>query len=346
VFKAEHLIMRRVVALKMIHQRLLTDRSTESRFLDEIRAIAAVKSPHVVTAYDANRLEDRYFLVMEYVDGKDLRWWVKNNGPFDTEWACEVCRQAAIGIEHAHQCGLVHRDIKPSNLLMVSEPPPNGPMIKILDFGAAQLGRRSPVRQGFWKHGIAQARMATPIVGTPGFMAPEQICRPDEVDSRTDIFALGCTLFYLLTGRLPLTRDTTEQYFASLLQGKPLSLQSFRPDVPSAVETVVMKMLARDPGDRYQSPREVADALQPLSAPAIWHNATFPFPISVAPAMSAETVCRARDHTGDGVDEQLSGETTASILPAEIGVCTPLSTTQCHETVQDFEAPTMVPDFE
>lgn len=326
VFKAEHLIMRRVVALKMIHQRLLSDRSTESRFLDEIRAIALVRSPHIVTAFDADCLEGRYFLVMEYVDGKDLRWWVKNHGPFRTEWACEVCRQAAIGIQHAHQCGLVHRDIKPSNLLMVSEPTLDGPRIKILDFGAAQLRSQMPVRQGSWKHGITHARMAAPIVGTPGFMAPEQVCRPDTIDPRTDIFALGCTLYYLLTGRLPFTCDTTEQYIASLLQGKPSSVQSYRPDVPSAIETVVMKMLAWDPDDRYQTPQEVADALLPFST-------------SVDGAL---TVSRSRDHTTDDVDGQLSDDTTASLLPDEIGLHAPLTTTQSHETVQDVGASTSV----
>jgi len=340
VFKAEHLIMRRVVALKMVHRRLLRDKSTESRFLDEIRAIASVRSPHIVTAYDADRLENRYFLVMEYVDGKDLRWWVKRNGPFERDWACEVCRQAAIGMQHAHRSGLVHRDIKPSNLLMASEPTLNGPVVKILDFGAAQLKSQMPVRQGSRKNEGSQSRATTPIVGTPGFMAPEQIYHPDETDSRTDIFALGCTLFYLLTGRPPFAHDTSEQYFASLLQGKPSSLLSSRPDLASAIEAVVMKMLAWDPDDRFQTPQEVADALQPYSRSAPWHNAPLPSPTSIDRAMCALTVSRSGDHTTDGVDDHLSDATTASLLPDEIGLRAPLRTTQSHETVQDVGAPT------
>jgi serine/threonine protein kinase len=266
VFKAEHEIMGRIVALKMIRRRMLEDEKTRERFLREIRATAKLTDPNIVNAYDADRVGDVYFLVMEYVDGKDLGWWVQQNGPFPSKWACEFCRQTALGLQHAHECGLVHRDIKPTNLLAVREPAPKPPSIKILDFGLSHLATDDQEFEANSAGQLASDRHVTSVVGTFGFMAPEQFNQPPQSDIRTDIFSLGCTLFYLLTGQLPYSAETDSQYIASLRKGERIQARALKPSIPVEVEAVLDKSLAANPDDRYKTPREFADALWPLSA--------------------------------------------------------------------------------
>lgn len=266
VFKAEHEIMGRIVALKMIRRRMLEDQKTRDRFLREIRATARLTDPNIVLAYDADRVGEVYFLVMEYVEGRDLGWWVQHNGPFSSKWACEFCRQTALGLQHAHERGLVHRDIKPTNLLAVREPAPKPPSIKILDFGLSQLASDELAFEAGVAGQLGSNAQVTSVVGTFGFMAPEQFDQAPQSDIRSDIFSVGCTLFYLLTGQLPFTGDTDRQYIASLRNGRRILARSLKPNTPAEVEAILDKALAVNPDDRYQTPRELAEAVWPLSA--------------------------------------------------------------------------------
>lgn len=290
VFKAEHEIMGRIVALKMIRRRMLEDPKTRERFLREIRATAKLTDPNIVIAYDADRVGNVYFLVMEYVDGKDLGWWVEHNGPFSSKWACEFSRQTALGLQHAHMRGLVHLDIKPTNLLAVAEPPPQIPSIKILDFGLSQLATED-LRFDANAEKLAANAHVTSVAGTFGFMAPEQFRQPPRSDIRSDIFSLGCTLFYLLTGQLPFPSTSDREYISGLTNGKAMSARSLKAEIPEAVEQIMQKALAPNPGDRYQTPRELADALLPLSASFATSDSgtslSTPLPSSVAVRPSA-----------------------------------------------------------
>jgi serine/threonine protein kinase len=241
---------------------------------------------------------------MEYVDGKDLEWWIRQRGPFSVRWACDFCRQAALGLQHAHQMGLVHRDMKPSNLLVVRESHEKTPQVKILDFGLARLtGKAHKTLEG----------VDEVVVGTIGFMAPEQIRHPETPDIRNDIFSLGSTLFYLLSGRLAFEGKTEQEVLASVFHRGPRSVRTYAPDAPAALDTLLGRMLQRDPDQRFQTPGEVAEALLPFtestSKSAAGAGQTAPIPPSVAlqalqdePALQATVDIALKDFS-DGLTD-------------------------------------------
>lgn len=272
VFKAEHQLMKRVVALKVIRRNLLRDPHTLTRFLREVKAVASLVHPNIVTAYDADCVGDTYFLVMECIEGRDLDWRVRTHGPLPLRWACDFCRQAALGLQHAHERGLVHRDIKPKNLLAVREHPDKPHTVKILDFGLARLASES--------HESPDAADKA-VIGSFGFMAPEQVLTPAKADIRGDIFSLGCTLYFLLTGVSPFAGKSDEESLEKLLQGEPAPLRNLLPTAPPALERIVAKMLAHDPQQRFQTPQEVAQALASFSAITLqsFAGANSPVPI-------------------------------------------------------------------
>jgi serine/threonine protein kinase len=259
VYKARHEVMGRVVALKVMARNLVTDADAVARFQREVRVAASLSHPHIVTAYDADCAGDVHFLVMEFVDGRDLHWWIKQGAPLPVAWSCECIRQAALGLEYARSRGLVHRDIKPSNLL-VSQPNDQAPpLVKILDMGLARLASEKQDSGGLTQSGQ--------IMGTPDYMAPEQAENVHAADTRADIFSLGCTLFQMLTGQLPFSGATLVAKLLARTQRDAPSLQTMRPEVPAGLAAVVARMLARRPEDRYQTPAEVAEALAPLAQP-------------------------------------------------------------------------------
>ena len=336
VFKAEHEMMGRIVALKMVRRRLLEDDKTRKRFLREIKAVAALQHPNIVLAYDADCVANVYFLVLEYIDGNDLGWWVQQKGPFSSRWACEFARQVALGLQHAHERGLVHRDIKPTNLLAVREPAPKPPTIKILDFGLSLLDEAVHSDDLVQAAEAAADRHVTSVVGTFGFMAPEQFQRPPQMDIRSDIFSLGCTFFYLLTGRLPFDGDSDKEYLHNMLTSEPLAVSSMKANVPPQVDLVLAKMLARHPDDRFQTPAEVAAMLKPLAAspPQDFAAARNSAPLSSAVSATAPTAAMSMpevdsllgefadrmtnqptDITGSPLDELLLGITLPAAGP-------------------------------
>jgi len=254
VYLIRNKLMDRLEVLKLLHRPLGEKPGSAERFLREIRAAAKLSHPNVVTAYRVIPLGDQLAYTMEYVEGEDLAKFVKARGPLDVPRACHFVAQAALGLQHAHEHGMVHRDIKPGNLIRSRVS--GKQVVKVLDFGLA----KAP------DVGIdASLTGANDLLGTPDFVAPEQIQRAKTVDIRADIYSLGCTLYYLLTARPPFAEGTTMQRLTARLTDPPDPLTRFRSDVPAALVSVLGTMLARDPADRYATPAAVAVALAPFA---------------------------------------------------------------------------------
>jgi serine/threonine-protein kinase len=253
VFKARHRLMRRIVALKVIRQELLERPEALQRFRRELQMAAQLSHPNIVTAYDAEQIGNRCCLVMEFCEGDSLAQRVHRHGPLPVAEACALMRQAALGLQHAHERGLIHRDIKPENLLCT------GQALKILDMGLARLQAVDGEASGMTltREGV--------IMGTPDFIAPEQAKDLRLADIRSDLYSLGCTFYFALTGRVPFLGGTLVEKLLRHQAEAPPPLQELRPEVPAEVGALVDRMMSKDPADRFQTPREVAVALEPFA---------------------------------------------------------------------------------
>jgi serine/threonine protein kinase len=227
------------------------------RFLREIRSAARLHHPNIVTAYSALQLGESYVLAMEYVEGLDLARIVKTKGPLPVAKACNYVHQAAMGLQHAHEHGMVHRDIKPANLILA--PSGNKAIIKVLDFGLAKVTSEGQRDSGLTREGQ--------MLGTPDYIAPEQIRDAQSADIRADIYSLGCTLYYLLSGGPPFKGDHLWDVYQAHFSMDASPLNLVRPEVPVELAAVVSKMMAKEPGRRFQQPRDVAQALTPFFKP-------------------------------------------------------------------------------
>jgi serine/threonine-protein kinase len=263
VFKAVHQTMNRTVALKLLAPNLVQTPKARELFQREVRAAAKLNHANIVTAYDANQIEDRYFLVMEFVDGPNLDQLVRGQRPLPVSLVCEIIRQAANGLQYAHEMGMVHRDIKPANLLVQLAGPNQDLTVKILDFGLARL------------HEPGQENLPggdRVIMGTPDFLSPEQATSLQDVDIRSDLYSLGCTFYFLLTGRVPFPKGTPLEKLERHKNEDPPPVEEIRPDVPAAVASIVRRLMAKYPPHRFQTPAELAAALVPFAnaeAPAL-----------------------------------------------------------------------------
>jgi serine/threonine-protein kinase len=255
VVKARHRILHRDVALKLIRPDQQASADTLQRFRREIRLLADLHHPYIVQAYDAGQVGDTWFLAMELLEGADLDQLVRRQGPLPVGAACEYLRQAALGLHHAHQRGLVHRDVKPGNLFLTREG------IKVLDLGLARPQKIDTASAG-------DLTRANSVLGTPDYLAPEQALDPCGADARSDLYGLGCTLYFLLTGRPPFPEGTLAQKLVWHQQAEPPPVERQRPDVPVAVAQLLRQMLAKTPTDRPGSALEVAQRLAPFAAPA------------------------------------------------------------------------------
>ncbi len=251
VFKSECAPMYRPVALKVLTQE--RQRKGKDRFLREIRAAAVLHHPHIVTALDADFADGCYFLVMELVNGRDLTVWQRRHSPLPISWSCEVARQVALGLQHAHENGMVHRDIKPANILVAGKQLVDSPHAKILDFGLARLMRDISTDGDLTRIGT--------ILGTPDYIAPEQARSAKHADIRADIFSLGCTLFHLITNRLPFPGNNAIEKLMARIETVPPFVTSLRREAHPGLDDVVARLLMLDPSSRPQTPGEVAEEL-------------------------------------------------------------------------------------
>lgn len=248
VYKAQHRRMDRLVALKVLSPRIAGRPELTQRFEREVQAAAKLTHPNIVKALDAELDGARRFLVMEYVDGADLLALVRRCGKLPIRWAIEFTRQAALGLDYAHHQGIVHRDIKPSNLLR-----DKSGTIKILDLGLARMAAAD---------GAADLTSTGAAIGTVDYMAPEQAADSRKADARADIYSLGITLWFLLTGRLAYEGDSAMAKLLAHSESPTPSLLDARPEVPPELERIFQKMVAKQPEQRYSSMAEVAADLE------------------------------------------------------------------------------------
>jgi serine/threonine protein kinase len=243
VYLAEHVLMQRRVAIKVLPEHLVADSSYLARFLFEGQAVAALDHPNIVRAYDLGTDGRIHYLVMEYVEGSDLEELVARQGPLPYGLAADYVAQAAVGLEHAHEAGIVHRDIKPANLLV-----DRAGTVKVLDLGLACF--RAEIRP------VPEFARDEQVLGTAAYFAPEQAVNSQTVDGRADIYGLGCTLYYLLTGHPPFRGETPLE----LKQVAP-SILVDRPDAPAPLVAICTRMMEKRPEDRFQTACEVVTAL-------------------------------------------------------------------------------------
>lgn len=297
VFKARHTALGRIVALKVIRRECLNNPKAVQRFLREIRVSSKLEHPHIVRALDADQVEGVYYIAMEYVDGIDLARLVKQSGPLPVAQACDYARQVALGLQYASDMGIVHRDIKPSNLLVTrildertrgssgqiplpARPTASTPLpgshasefpwgvVKILDMGLARL---SDPETGI---SVTHLTQLGTVMGTPEYISPEQARDSHACDVRADLYSLGCTFYFMLTGQPPFTGNClTDKLLAHQIdEAKPINeVRAARgpnqlplPPVPRPVEEVIRRLMAKRPQDRYQTPVQLASTLQVL----------------------------------------------------------------------------------
>jgi serine/threonine protein kinase len=251
VYHCEHVFMGRRVALKVLPLAQAEDPASLARFYREAKAVARLDHPNIVRAYDIDREDKLHFLVLEFIDGVNLHDFVKKNSPLPPARAAHYIRQAALGLQHADEAGLVHRDIKPGNLLLDRHG-----VVRLLDMGLARF---------FDDDGgsFAKAYEQGYSIGTADYMAPEQTL-DYRVDIRADIYSLGGTLYYLLVGKSPFQDGTVPQKMIWHQVRQPKSIRILRPDVPAGMASVLDKMMAKEADRRYQIPGEVAAALSPF----------------------------------------------------------------------------------
>lgn len=291
VYKARHRIMKRVVALKLLPRAATDNPRLVQRFYREVEAAAALTHPNIVTAYDAGEFKGIHYLVSEYVDGLDLSQLVKKHGPLPLASAVDYTVQAGRGLTFAHEHGVIHRDVKPGNLLLSRDG-----KIRVLDMGLARF------TEGDQTISEASLTVTGRLMGTVEYMAPEHAANPKNADHRSDVYALGCTFYRLLTGQLPYKGETAVELIIAQREQPTPRLADAVPGVPDAVQQVFEKMLAKLPEDRYQTMAEAVDALASAAR-------TTKLPAAAAPAFADF------DHESDSqVDTRLDSKGGSSLL--------------------------------
>ncbi len=257
VFKARHRLMDRVVALKVVLAQSALSTNAVARFFREMKIVGLLDHPNVVRAIDADVHENCPYIIMEYLQGQDLEQVFVHRGPLPPNDVIEYMAQAARGLAHAHEKGVIHRDVKPTNLFLVDTG-----VVKVLDLGLGELvGDAVGAGDAFdTDEGI--------VVGTTDYISPEQITHK-AMDARTDLFSLGCTMYRLLTGAYAFPGATREERLVKRIRGgRHVPITAVRPDFPKRLVKVVDGLLAIRPADRFGSAAEAAEALEALLPPA------------------------------------------------------------------------------
>jgi serine/threonine protein kinase len=253
VYLAEHVRMQDKRAIKVLPRTRVKDATYLARFQLEAKAIASLNHPNIVLAYDIDNEGDTHYIVMEYVEGVDLQVLVRRDGPLQPSEAALLIAQAADGLQHAHQRGVIHRDVKPANLLLDLEG-----KVRLLDMGLALVAAQE-------EESLTVVHNEN-VLGTADYLAPEQALNSHKVDHRADIYGLGCTLYFLLTGKPPFPDGTLAQRIAKHQREMPPPIRKSRTDVPGELDGICVKMMQKEPQYRYQSAADVAEALRKFAA--------------------------------------------------------------------------------
>ncbi len=303
VYKANHLLMGRVVALKVIAPEISSNSRVVARFRREMKLVGRLDHPNVVRAYDADQLGSILYIVMEYVPGHSLGQIFREQGPIKALDVARYAADAALGLAHAHAQGIVHRDIKPSNLLLGHDA-----RVRVLDLGLGVLVEADEQATFATADGIA--------VGTVDYMSPEQACGR-EVDGRSDLYSLGCTMYHMISGRHVFPGNSPVERLGQRINGVPAPLGDLVPDLPSGMNEVMDRLLANKPKDRYQSAEEAAEALERLlPGRANLHRST--------PAKSEPPAAGAAEHQVVEVEVEIEPDYPAWFRPlAELAETSP-----------------------
>jgi len=261
VFEAEHTLTGRRVAVKVLLPQFVANEVLAKRFVNEARAAARIQDPHVVEVVDLGRTPaGELYQVLEYLDGRELKAAIRAEAPFPLGRACHIAAQMASLMGKAHALGIVHRDLKPANVFLLARDRDDD-YVKVLDFGIAKL---RPVQSG--EGDFTQLTGTQDVVGTPLYMAPEQLKGSREVDGRADVYSLGVVLFQMLSARLPFTGDSMADIFLKVMTESPPPLAQLRPDLPPALVAAVERAIDRDPLRRFADGAALAEALAPWAS--------------------------------------------------------------------------------
>jgi serine/threonine protein kinase len=256
VFKGVDLKTGRLVAVKFINEEFASKTHALARFSREVELMLKLDHPNIVRAYFADLEGVEPYMAMEFVAGETVRAYIDAIGSLPADFACEVIRQAAVGMNYAHENGVVHRDLKPTNIMIAWDPHGGGPIAKVLDLGLTRLQDGTGDQRDVGLTATGQC------IGTPEYIAPEQAFNSKTADGRSDVFSLGCTLFHMLTNHLPYAgRSALEQVLARA-DRKALRVDAFRPDLPVELVELIEKTLERDPNKRVGSLKELAEKLE------------------------------------------------------------------------------------
>src|SRR5919202_2293975 len=257
VYRATHVLMEKVVAVKVLHPALAADDKIVARFTREAKAASRISHPHAINVTDFGEAENGVvYLVMEYLRGRTLKDVVRSGGPLTLERTVEIVRQVSGALEAAHHEGVVHRDLKSDNIIL--EEATGGDWAKVLDFGIAKI-QQTDSSVHVTDPGLTAPNL---IIGTPQYMSPEQCSQASDIDARSDIYSFGVILFEMLTGHVPFTGESATAIMLKQLQEPPPSVLEERRDLPAAVGVVIARALSKRPEDRHQSASELVDSLE------------------------------------------------------------------------------------
>ncbi|HEX3582679.1 MAG TPA: serine/threonine-protein kinase [Thermoanaerobaculia bacterium] len=300
VYKAHEESLNRFVAIKVLSDQLASDEEFLSRFLREARAAGALSHPNVIPIYFVGEDNGRHYFAMEYVSGRSVMAMIRQEGKINNPRASQIVLQAAHGLAAAHEKGIIHRDIKPANLMVDDRG-----VVKIADFGIALAAQ-------------AQARLTATgtVMGTPGYLSPEQ-CLNETVDHRTDIYALGVTYFEMLTGRLPFNAESPLALLRQILQETPPDVAQLNPEVDAESRRILMKMIARNRDERYQSCNELIADLEEYLAKNNVRSVTANLGVRSQAAPGAAAIATVQiTPSGAATEMMTSSQAPASPSPA------------------------------
>ncbi len=306
VLLCEHIHMKQLAALKLLPRELNDNSQAVTRFYREARAVAAVRHPNIVKAFDVGQEGAWHCLVMEYVDGVNLHKLVKRHGAVPESVAAHFIAQTATGLQEIMKSGLVHRDLKPSNLLLDREG-----VLKILDLGLARFTDQRA-------DDLTRQMDYVEVMGTADYISPEQAIRSSNVDIRADIYSLGLTFYFLLSGRLPFQETSLTAKLMAHQTRMPASLLEIRPTLNPELNAIVIKMIQKEPDARYQTPQEIIDALAPWTAEPLGKPPAEWFMHKSSSSSKSSRITGSADSHLDSTAKTTTKKTNTAMLPVRV----------------------------